>query len=101
MKNRLIAAKKEVENMNQLVIPQSNPTEKKTQRPLVLAALILSMFIAAIEMTIISTAMPNIVGELGGFSLYSWVFSAFTLMQAVTTPIYGKLSDLFGRKPVF
>ncbi|WP_235958865.1 MDR family MFS transporter [Paenibacillus silvestris] len=68
---------------------------------MVLAALVLAMFMSAIEMTIISTAMPSIVGELGGFSLYSWVFSAFTLMQAVTTPIYGKLSDLFGRKPIF
>ncbi|MCZ8517746.1 MDR family MFS transporter [Paenibacillus filicis] len=87
--------------MSQTVIVQSRPTEKKTYRPMVLAALVISMFMAAIEMTIISTAMPSIVGELGGFSLYSWVFSAFSLMQAVTTPIYGKLSDLFGRKPIF
>jgi EmrB/QacA subfamily drug resistance transporter len=87
--------------MSQIIIAQSGQTQKKTQRPLVLAAIIVSMFMAAIEMTIISTAMPNVVGELGGFSLYSWVFSAFSLMQAITTPIYGKLSDLFGRKPVF
>ncbi|MFC5649588.1 MDR family MFS transporter [Paenibacillus solisilvae] len=87
--------------MSQLTIAQSRQTDKKTQRPLVLAAIVVSMFMTAIEMTIISTAMPSVVGELGGFSLYSWVFSAFALMQAVTTPIYGKLSDLFGRKPVF
>ncbi|HET7616441.1 MAG TPA: MDR family MFS transporter, partial [Bacillales bacterium] len=73
----------------------------KTRRPLVLASLIIAMFMAAIEGTIVATAMPKIVGDLGGFSLYSWVFSAFLLMQAVTTLIYGKLSDLFGRKPVF
>ncbi|SDM30201.1 MDR family MFS transporter [Sediminibacillus halophilus] len=73
----------------------------KTKRPLVLAALVISMFMAAIEGTIVATAMPNIVGDLGGFSVYSWVFSAFLLMQAVTTLIYGKLSDLFGRKPIF
>jgi len=59
------------------------------------------MFMAAIEATIVATAMPSIVARLGGLALYSWVFSAFLLMQAVTTPIYGKLSDLFGRKRVF
>ncbi|MFO1445726.1 MFS transporter [Bacillus sp. Bva_UNVM-123] len=60
----------------------------------------LAMFIGAIEATIISTAMPSIVGDLGGFSLYSWVFSGYLLMNAVTVLIYGKLSDLFGRKPI-
>lgn len=59
------------------------------------------MFLAAIEGTIVATAMPSIAGRLGGFSLYSWVFSSYLLMQAVTTPIFGKLADLFGRKPVF
>lgn len=81
-------------------LPAANK-RKKTRRSFVLISLIISMFMAAIEGTIIATAMPNIVGDLGGFSLYSWVFSAFLLMQAVTTLIYGKLSDLFGRKPVF
>ncbi|MFB1050132.1 MDR family MFS transporter [Paraliobacillus sp. JSM ZJ581] len=75
--------------------------KKQTKRPLVLIALILSMFMAAIEGTIVATAMPNIVADLGGFSLYSWVFSAFLLMQAVTTLIFGKLSDLYGRKPIY
>ncbi|MCP3741812.1 MDR family MFS transporter [Rossellomorea sp. BNER] len=73
---------------------------KKTKRPFVLAAVMLAMFMGAIEATIISTAMPSIVGDLGGFSLYSWVFSAYLLMNAVTVLIYGKLSDIFGRKPV-
>ncbi|WP_182199989.1 MDR family MFS transporter [Paraliobacillus salinarum] len=75
--------------------------KKQTKRPLVLIALILSMFMAAIEGTIVATAMPNIVADLGGFSMYSWVFSAFLLMQAVTTLIFGKLSDLYGRKPIY
>lgn len=72
----------------------------KTNRPLVLAAVMLAMFMGAIEATIVSTAMPAIVADLGGFTLYSWVFSAYLLMNAVTVLIYGKLSDLFGRKPI-
>src|SRR6266481_2071313 len=58
------------------------------------------MFIAAIEGTIVATAMPTIVGRLGGFDLFSWVFTSYLLTQAVTIPIYGKLADLYGRKRV-
>jgi EmrB/QacA subfamily drug resistance transporter len=61
----------------------------------------LAMFITAIEGTIVSTAMPSIVSELHGFESFTWAFSIFLLMQAVTIPIYGKLSDLYGRKPIF
>ncbi len=74
---------------------------RRTRRPLVLASLVVAMFMAAIEGTIVATAMPSIAASLGGFALYSWVFSAFLVMQAVTTPVFGKLADLFGRKPVF
>jgi len=74
--------------------------QKQTKRPLVLAAIMLAMFMGAIEATIVSTAMPDIVSDLGGFSLYSWVFSGYLLMNSVTVLIYGKLSDLFGRKPI-
>jgi MFS family permease len=89
----------EVECMGQAANPkQSN--KRETKRPLVLITVMLAMFMGAIEGTIISTAMPAIVGELGGFALYSWVFSAYLLMNAVTVLIYGKLSDLFGRKPI-
>jgi EmrB/QacA subfamily drug resistance transporter len=77
-----------------------NDKPKKTNRPFVLAAVMLAMFMAAIEATIVSTAMPAIAADLGNFSLYSWVFSSYLLMNAVTVLIYGKLSDLFGRKPV-
>ena len=74
---------------------------KKTNRPLVLASVMLAMFIGAVEATIVSTAMPSISAELGGFSKYSWVFSAYLLMSTVTVLLYGKLSDIFGRKPIF
>jgi len=73
----------------------------KTNRSVVLASIMLAMFMAAIEGTIVATAIPSIVGDLGGFSLFSWVFSSFLLAQAVTIPIYGKFADLYGRKPVF
>src|SRR5690625_5354364 len=73
----------------------------RTNRPLVLATLMLSMFMGSIEGTIVATAMPDIVGSLGGFSYYSWVFSAYLLMQAVSTPIFGRLADPYGRKPMF
>lgn len=66
----------------------------------IVAGLMLSMFLVALDGTIVSTAMPTIVGSLGGFSLYAWVPAVYLLASAVTTPIYGKLSDLFGRKPV-
>ncbi len=74
--------------------------QKQTNRPLVLASVMLAMFMGAVEATIVSTAMPAIAADLGGFSLYSWVFSAYLLMNSVTVLIYGKLSDLFGRKPI-
>ena len=77
-----------------------NAAKKHTNRPLVLASVMLAMFMGAIEATIISTAMPAIVADLGGFKLFSWVFSAYLLMNSVTVLIYGKLSDLFGRKPI-
>src|SRR6195952_4404649 len=72
----------------------------RSKRPLVIAAIVLATFMVAIEATIVATAMPRIVGQLGGFTYYSWVFSAFLLAQSTTTVIYGKLSDIYGRKPM-
>lgn len=73
---------------------------QRSNRVLIVATIMLATFMVAIEATIVATAMPRIVGQLGGFSYYSWVFSAFLLAQSTTTVIYGKLSDIFGRKPV-
>jgi multidrug resistance protein len=60
----------------------------------------LAMALAALDSTIVSTAVPQIVGDLGGFSVFSWLFSGYLLAVTVTLPVYGKLSDTFGRKPV-
>jgi EmrB/QacA subfamily drug resistance transporter len=57
-------------------------------------------FVSAIEVTIVATAMPTIVGALGDFDLFSWVFTAYLLTQGVTVPIYGRLCDFYGRKRV-
>ena len=70
------------------------------RRPLVMAAVMSAMFMIAIEATIVSTAMPQIAAQLGDLHLYSWVFSAFLLAQTATTMVFGKLADVFGRKPV-
>lgn len=70
-------------------------------RTLVLAACLMATFMAAVESTIVATTIPTIVGELGGFNLFSWVFTVFLLTQAVSIPVYGRLADLCGRKPVF
>ncbi|MFI9212709.1 MFS transporter [Streptomyces sp. NPDC053253] len=66
----------------------------------VVAALMLGMGLAAIDGTIVSTAVPQIVGDLGGLAVFSWLFSGYLLAVTVTLPVYGKLSDTFGRKPV-
>ena len=73
---------------------------KTLRRPFVVAAVMAAMFMIAIEATIVSTAMPQIAGQLGDLHLYSWVFSSFLLTQTATTVVFGKLSDMFGRKPV-
>ena len=72
---------------------------RSTQRPLTLAAILLTLFMAAIEMTVVSTAMPTVVGDLGGVHFYAWVFTAYLLSSTITVPIFGKLADLYGRKP--
>lgn len=74
--------------------------ERRTRRPATVAALLLALFMAAMEMTVVSTAMPTVVADLGGAVHYAWVFSAYMLTSTVTVPIYGKLADLYGRKPI-
>ncbi|MFG3659633.1 MFS transporter [Streptomyces sp. NPDC047706] len=83
--------------------PVVRDTARRTatgRRGAVVAALMLSMALAALDSTVVSTAVPQIVGDLGGFSVFSWLFAGYLLAVTVTLPVYGKLSDTFGRKPV-
>lgn len=66
----------------------------------IVTALMVAMFLAAVEGTVVTTAVPTIVKNLNGFQLISWVFSLYLLTSAISTPIYGKLSDLYGRKNI-
>ena len=68
---------------------------------IIIAAMLISTFMAAVEVTVISTAMPTIVAKLGGFRLFSWTFGIYLLTQAVMTPLYGRLADSFGRRAVY
>ena len=72
----------------------------RDRRTPILIALMLAMALIAMDTTIVATAVPQVVGDLGGFSLVGWVFSIYLLAQTVTIPVYGKLADLYGRKPV-
>jgi EmrB/QacA subfamily drug resistance transporter len=72
----------------------------RSERGPLLIALMLSTGLVAIDSTIIATAVPSVVASIGGFSNFPWLFSIYVLAQAVSVPVYGKLSDLFGRKPV-
>ncbi|WP_125709653.1 MDR family MFS transporter [Companilactobacillus zhongbaensis] len=80
-----------------------NEKQNQTQSHVMIVtiAVFIATFMTAIEGTIVSTAMPTIIGSLHGVSLMNWVFSIYLLMTAVSTPIYGKLADMIGRKPVF
>jgi len=75
--------------------------KKEINRELVFIGLMISTFLTAIEGTIVSTAMPKIASDLQGIELMNWVFSIYLLLSAITVPIFGKLSDLFGRKVIF
>ncbi|MEE1816583.1 MFS transporter [Streptomyces sp. SP18ES09] len=80
--------------------PASPAAPTAARRGPVVAALMLAMGLAALDGTIVSTAVPQIVGDLGGLSVFSWLFAGYLLAVTVTLPVYGKLSDTFGRKPV-
>ena len=66
-----------------------------------LGAVLVTMFFSALDQTVVATAMPVIIGSLKGFSIYAWVFTSYMIAATVTVPIYGKLSDVYGRKPFY
>src|SRR3712207_1768660 len=67
----------------------------------VTCSMMLSLFIASMEGTVIATAMPTIVSELGGIEIYSWAFSVYMLTSTTTVPVFGKLSDIYGRRLIY
>lgn len=74
---------------------------RRSNTTAVTVAVILATFLAALDTTVVGTAMPTIIGALGGLGLYSWVFSAYLLTSTTTVPVYGRVADTYGRKPVF
>ncbi len=82
-------------------VPRAESLRSRRRVTLILAGLLAGLLLGFMDVTIVSTAGPTIVAELGGLSLYAWVFSAFVIVQTVTIPIFGKLSDLYGRKRFF
>ena len=75
--------------------------EETKQKTVVIALLIISTFLIAIEGTIVSTAMPKIVEDLNRSRLYTWVISVYLLATVISMPIFGKMADLYGRKSMF
>ena len=71
------------------------------RRATAMSGVLLGTLLAALNQTIVATAPPRIVGDLGGMEHYSWVFTAYMLAATVTTPIHGRLSDVYGRRPFF
>src|SRR5262249_32029631 len=65
------------------------------------AGLMVTLLLAALDQTIVATALPKVVSDLGGLSSYSWVFTAYMLAATVSVPLYGKLGDIHGRRPMF
>jgi EmrB/QacA subfamily drug resistance transporter len=85
---------------NRGVATAEAPDERRAKFGVVLGALMLVMLLASLDQTIVSTALPTIVGDLGGLEHISWVVTAYLLAITVVTPLYGKLGDLYGRKVV-
>nr|MBA2715154.1 MFS transporter [Rubrobacteraceae bacterium] len=73
----------------------------KHRKALITLATLMGTFLAALDSTVVGTAMPTVIGELGGLELYPWAFASYLLAATVTGPVFGKLSDTYGRKPVY
>lgn len=90
-----------LEHHNTYVDSDAPPVGRKgdPRRP-ILIALLVTLALAAIDSTVVTTAVPSIVKDLGGFTIFPWIFSIYLLTQSVSVPIYGRMADLYGRRPI-
>src|SRR6202789_1666608 len=88
---------------NVVAAPEDDEFSQEEHRRtlLILSALMLGMFLAALDQTIVATALPTIAGDLHGLNHLSWVVTAYLLTTCISTPLWGKLGDLYGRKSLF
>src|SRR3954447_17461139 len=84
-----------------LAVDHPRPHLSHQQTLLLMSGLMAGMLLAALDQTIVGTALPTIVGKLGGIDKYSWVVTGYLLASTASTQLYGKVSDLYGRRPVF
>ena len=87
--------------MTQPQIPDAQGYLSHRQILIVMGGLMAGMFLAALDQSIVGTALPRITSELGGLDKLSWVVTAYLLTQTASTPLWGKISDLYGRRPIF
>src|SRR5215213_812212 len=73
----------------------------KRRKALITLATLIGTFLAALDATVVGTAMPTVIGELGGLELYPWAYASYLLASTLTGPAFGKLADTYGRKPVY
>src|SRR5262245_36034333 len=81
--------------------PSGHPPISRSRRRAITAGLLLGMSLGALEATVVSTAMPTVIAQLGGLAHYSWVFAAYLLTSTASVPIWGRLSDLYGRRRMY
>ncbi len=97
----MFGRKKKAEGPVEKCEPDEAEFKKNRSRTFIMIGLALGMLLASLDQTVVGTSLPKIVGEIGGMSLFSWLFTAYMLAETITIPIAGKMSDRFGRKPVF
>src|SRR5437879_8445261 len=90
-----------METISDRLVSREQPRYSQRETLLTMIGVLLVMLLASLDQTIVSTAMPRIIADLQGFDRYTWVTTAYLLTSTVMVPIYGKLSDLFGRNVIF
>lgn len=95
----MFGSKKKIEGP--VIVLSEEEKKKNKTRNFIMLGLALGMLLASLDQTVVGTSLPTIVGDIGGMSLFSWLFTAYMLSETVTIPIWGKMSDRYGRKPIF